>query len=144
MKIECYGFIENGKLKVQNEKRLKEDLRSVKDCDVVVVIKKRGKRSLPQNAYYHGVVVSEIRTRLKELGNDFDHDTVHEFLKQKFNSEKIVVPTTGEMIEVGQSTTRMNKDDFGSYIDRIIQWASETLEIHIPEPGQQSELFKAA
>ena len=141
MKIETFGYIKEGRLKIVHEKRFKEDLRQAKDCDVQIIIKKRGKRSLPQNAYYHGVIVEEIRHRLKELGNTFDHDTVHEFLKQKFHSEKIVIPATGELIEVGQTTTKMNKDEFGSYIDRIIQWAAETLEIHIPEPGQQTDMF---
>lgn len=143
-KIEAYGFVdEDGSLKLSNKKRFKQDLLLFKNKDVEVTIKKRGKRSLQQNKYYFGIVVYEIRRRLYELGNEFDGETVHEFLKQKFNKEKVEIKTTGELLEVGQTTTQMNKDQFSEYIERIRRWASETLEIDIPDANTQTELFAA-
>jgi hypothetical protein len=139
-KTEHYGYVENGKLHILNRKRMNEDLRTFKNVDVVIIIKKRGKRSLPQNAYYWAVLVKEIQLRLRELGTDVDMDDVHEFLKQKFNYERVVT-VDGEAIDIGKTTTEMNKEEFGSYIDRIIEWAAMTLEITIPLPNEQTAMF---
>lgn len=140
-KTEQFGYVDNsGKLHIMNRKRLDEDLRHFKPCDVVMVIKKRGKRSILQNAYYFGVVVKEIQLRFRELGHDVNVDEVHEFLKCKFHTERIVTEQA-EVIEVPRSTTEMNKTEFGEYIDRIKDWAYSTLEIWIPEAGTQTEMF---
>lgn len=141
-KCETYGHIEDGRLIIHNRKRLNEDLRTFKDCDVTITIKKRGKRSLPQNSYYWGVIVKEIQLRFRELGNDVNCETVHEFLKQKFNPEKVVT-SQAEIIEIGGTTTEMNKDQFSEYCEKIKEWASGILEIYIPDPGQQTEMFAA-
>jgi len=140
VKTEHYGYVKDGVLVAVNKNRLAQDLKQFPDCDVVLTIKKRGKRSLLQNNYYHGVVVKEIQIRLRELGHDVDCDTVHEFLKCKFNSEKVVTPQA-EVIEVPKSTTEMNKGEFVEYVERIRAWAADMLEIWIPDPGQQSALF---
>lgn len=140
--IKHYGEIKEGKLLPYNRKRLSNDLSNMKDCEVEITIKRKGKRSLQQNKYYWGCVLPEIQHELKRLGNDFDIETIHEFLKQKFNSEKVVVEATGELIEMGKKTSQLNKEEFGIYLDRIILWAAQTLEITIPEPNTQTALFQ--
>lgn len=142
-KTEFFGYVKDGQLTALNKGRIAQDLKTFPDCDVVVVIKKRGKRSSKANAYYWAVVVKEIQLRFRELGHDVETDDVHEFLKQKFHSEKIVTPQC-EVIEVPKSTTEMNKDEFTEYLTRIIEWAASTLEIYIPEAGQQTEMFGEA
>jgi hypothetical protein len=143
IKIEQYGYVKGGELKILNRKRMDAEIKAFPDCDVEIIIKKKGKRSTPQNRYYWGVVVYEIKERLKELGHRTDPETVHEFLKQKFNSEKVVIPETAEVIEIGRTTTEMNKEEFNEFIERVREWASATLEIYIPDPGQQTEMFAA-
>jgi hypothetical protein len=140
-KTDAIGTVKNGKLHIINKARLDEDLRQFKDCDVEIVIKKRGRRSFLQNAYYWGCIVKEIQLRFRELGHDVDSDDVHEFLKQKFHNEKIVTPQA-EVITVPRSTTEMNKGEFVEYVERIRDWAADTLEIYIPDPGQQTAFFK--
>lgn len=139
-----YGYVESGKLHLLNEARFKDDLRQFKDCDVQVTVKKKGRRSSQQNRFYWGVVVEEIRLNLLDRGNRFDADTVHEYLKQKFNYESIVITQTGEMLQVGQSTTELNKEEFGVYLDRIIEWAAQSLELTIPLPNTQLQMFSNA
>lgn len=140
-KAEHRGYItDSGKLIILNRHRMEEDLRHFKPCDVDIIVKKRGKRSILQNAYYFGVVVKEVQLRFRELGHDVDTDTVHEFLKQKFWFEQIVTPQA-EVIQVPKSTTEMNKDEFSEYIERIKDWAGAVLEIYIPEANTQVEMF---
>jgi hypothetical protein len=139
--IEAYGFVKSGQLHLLSRERLLDQLRTFKDCDVRVIIKRKGKRSLPQNRYYFGVVLNEIRLALLERGYRYDIDQLHEWAKQTFNKEKIEIEATGEQLEIGGSTTEMNKDEFSSYVDRIREWAALSLEITIPNPGEQEALF---
>ena len=139
-KSESIGYIKGGKLHIMNRKRMNQDLTEFKDCDVTITIKKRGKRSILQNAYYWGVVVKEIKIRFREFGHDVDDDDVHSFLKQKVHYETIVTEH-GEAIQVAKSTTEMNKPEMGEYIDRIRMWALQSLDIDIPEPNTQTEMF---
>ena len=135
--LKQYGSIKDGKLILANRKRFEEDLRGFKDCQVEIVIKKKNRRSLPQNRYYWGVVVKEIQLRMIDLGNEVDEETVHEFLKDKFNKVDVIGPG-GEVIDMmGGSTTEMNKDDFSCYVDKIIRWAAAVLEIVIPLPNEK-------
>lgn len=140
-KIELIGDIKDGKLHIINERRFKEDLRQFKDCQVEIIIKKRGRRSSQQNRYYWGIVVKEIQLRLEELGTEVEMEDVHSYLKQKFNAERIVTPEA-ELIEIGKTTTELNKEEFGIYIDKVVEWASSVLEIYIPPPNTQTQIFQ--
>ena len=138
--LTAYANIKDGKLSLANRKRFEKDLTTFKDCAVELTIKRKNTRSSPQNRYYWGIVVKEIEIRLKQLGNDFDPDTVHEYLKDKFNQVEII-GEGGEVIDyIGESTTKMNKEQFSIYVDKIIEWANDFLNINIPLPNEKLEL----
>lgn len=135
VKISAYGQIKDGQLTIANKKRFRQDLSTFKNCAVEIIIKKKNTRSSPQNRYYWGVVVKEIQYRLNELGNDFEPETVHEYLKDKFNKVEII-GEGGEVLDyLGGSTTEMNKEEFSVYVDKIIEWAASFLSIAIPLPN---------
>jgi hypothetical protein len=138
-----YGTVKDGVLKIINIKRFKDDLRQFDDCEVEVIVKKKGKRSSQQNRYYFGVVIELIRIELLRRGNRFDAEDIHEWAKLKFNPSKIEIEATGELVEIGSSTTEMNKSEFMEYVERIREWAAMSLEINIPDPGEQTQLFAA-
>lgn len=138
--LKQYGSIKDGKLTLANRKRFDQELKDFKDCQVEIIIKKKNRRSNPQNRYYWGVVVKEVQLRMIELGNEVDPETVHEYLKDKFNKVDVYGPG-GEVIDsMGGTTTEMNKEDFGIYVDKIIRWAAEVLEITIPYANESLEL----
>jgi hypothetical protein len=143
MKIEVYGYIKNKKLTISNRRRLEADLQTFPDSDVVVIIKRRGKRSSPQNRYYWGVVIDSIRREFKRRGTITEPETIHEALKAKFNPEKLANKDGEPILEIGGSTTAMNKAEFAEYLERVIMWCNESLEIDIPEAGSQTQLFAA-
>ena len=133
--------IREGKLKLLSEKRFKADLATLKPGTYELSIKPKNRRSEPQNRYLWGVVYSELRIRLKELGNDFTNEEVHELMKLKFNPVPLAGPD-GEVLDYcGGSTAKMNKEEMGIYLDKIIQWAAEFLGIEIPTPGSELNLF---
>jgi hypothetical protein len=142
IKIEAYGHVKDGVLSITGKSRLNEDLKSLDDAEVIIIIKKRGKRSHPQNRYYWGVVVQEIRLEFRKRGIRATSEEVHEALKLKFNSVKTYDENTGEMLlELGGTTTEMNKSEFCEYLEKVIEWCNNSLDIYIPEAGSQTALF---
>lgn len=141
-KTRQYGFIQHGKLHLSNRKRFSDDCRQFKDCDVEIIIKKKGKRSSQANRYYWGCVVEEIRLNMLDRGYRYEAETIHEFLKGKFNFEVVVIEATGERIDIPSTTTDMNKDEFYEYVERVREWAAISLELNIPDPETQLEMFE--
>lgn len=138
--ITSYGSVsETGILTLNNRKRLQTDLLMFKNCAVELVIRKKNKRSTPQNSYYHGVVVAEVRHGLLEIGYPMTADETHEFLKQRFNSTQIITKD-GLVIDVPRSTTELNKSEFSEYVERIAQFAAEYLSVNIPMPNENLTL----
>lgn len=133
--ITAYGTIQKGVLTLSNRRRLEEDLRRMKDCNVELTIKKKNRRSNPQNRYLWGVVYKEIEVKLNDWGNDVDCDDLHEYFKAMFLKQPIC-NADGEMIgEIAGSSAVQNKEDFGIYIEKIRQWAAENIDLYIPDPN---------
>lgn len=96
----------------------------------------RKSRSSLQNRYYWGVCVPLVQGAINELGNNITKEETHEYLKKEFNSKEIDLHN-GYFLQVPGSTTEMNTVDFMAFIERIRQFASEILNIDIPDPGQK-------
>jgi septum formation inhibitor-activating ATPase MinD len=131
VKIEDWAHIQGGKLVLGNRKRFEAEIKNCQDCDVIVTVKKRGKRSTQQNRYYWGICIAEIRLRLRELGYRMTAEDIHSMLKLKF------IPVTlrdGEVLiaTMPGSTAELNKSEMMEYLEQVIQWAQDTLEITIP------------
>lgn len=133
--LTAYGEVKGGKLILSNRKRFETDLSKFKDCAVELTIRKKNRRSNVANRYLWGVVYKEIEVRLNELGNDVNSEVVHEWCKGKFNPVPII-GIGGEMLDTkGGSTAEMNAFEFSEYIEKIIRFAAEYLEVCIPYPN---------
>lgn len=132
-KLELSGFIDDqGVMTIHNKPALSEWARQNPGRNILVKFERRGsKRSLPQNRYYHGIVVQSVMLGLREIGYTMSHDEVHFFLKQKFNPVQIP-GNGGAVIELPGTTTQLNKTEFSDFIERIAQWAAEYLSVVIP------------
>jgi len=140
-KVEHSGYYKGGQLFLNNKQRFVEDGKQMPDCDVDVIVKKKGRATSPQRRYYFGVVVTEITNRMIELGNDVDKELVHQYLKSEFNKQPIH-NDGGEIIGyVGGTTTDHNIEDRIEYIDKCIDFAATVLDIVIPPPSTQSQIF---
>jgi hypothetical protein len=105
-------------------------------------------RSSEQNRYYWGVVVRMVCEGFQALGNpvnpdnEIDTQEVHEFLKRRFLQPEIFVDANGEAHEIGWSTSRLSTSQMMDYIAQVQQFAAEFLNIVIPEPGEQVQLWQ--
>lgn len=120
--------IENGRLAKKVD---------VPDGKYKIEISALNQRSNQQNRYYFGLVIPLIQQGIKHLGTNITKDECHEFLKSKFNAQELVNEETGEFIQIPRSTTALNKEQFGEYISKIQQFASEFLNVVIPDPSTQ-------
>lgn len=125
--------LENGVLQL-NRDRLRNELKGRQDCAVTITIeRKHATRSLSQNALYWAVYVETISEH-----TGYTPDEIHELLKAKFLPKKVAIADgNGELIDdimIGGTTTRLNKIQFGEYLQSIHEWASNKLGLWIPEP----------
>jgi hypothetical protein len=129
---------------LKGNRPLYEALQSLNDGRWIVTIAKAKKqRSLNQNAFYHGIVLNEVKDGLINMGFErhmLDHETIHEMLKAKF-LKKDVANEEGQFITIIQSTASLSTVEFNDFIAEIQQWAAEFLGVVINDPGQQKEIF---
>jgi hypothetical protein len=141
-KTEITGSIKSGVIQLNNftRKRLQDDLRQFEDCDIQIVIKRKGKRSSQANRFYWGALLDTAVRRMRELGNKVTPEEMHEYFKMKFNPT-VFVGAGGVMLEgFGGSTTEMNVSEFAEYCNNIIEWIWDNLEVRVDQPGTQTEM----
>ena len=114
----------NNDLVHENQRKYNSYIDGLKEGRYVVTIKKYvEKRSLKQNAYYHGVVVKMIADHC-----GMSPDEAHDGLKGMFlRIENDLLPTIG-------STRKLSTVDFIAYIEKCVIWAAEFLSLVIPDP----------
>lgn len=139
--IELGGTIStDGKLSVYRQEDLMAWIKQNKEKAIVLSLKiKRMKRSNPQNSYYWGVVIPLVQKAINEYGNEYDSEDTHEFLKKEFNYKEVEIGD-GYFIKLPESTTKLNTAEFNEYKEKIQQFASQVLNIYIPDPNEQTEL----
>jgi hypothetical protein len=144
-----WGSVKDGNISLP--KRLRQEVTKVFDGHSIEVTfkRKRKRRSIEQNRYYWGVVIPCIIEAMIDMGNDAlqignsEHaELVHEFLKAKIldNGEEVIL-ADGVVEKLPASTRKTTTTEFAEYTDKVIRWAAEMLNIAIPEPNEQSEIF---
>lgn len=133
--VTAFGAIQGGRLFIRNRRDFDRQLAQMREGSEVEieVTRRRATRSIPQNAFYWGVLVHILSDY-----TGFAPDEMHELLKAKFIPKRLsVCDGNGEIKDefvLGGSTRKMNKLEFGEYMESIRQWAAETLDVVIPDP----------
>ncbi len=130
--------INNGE--VTNYKALEKFYAGLGTGKYLITAKNIKKRSNNQNRYYWSVCVGMIKDRMIELGNDVDAQLVHDYLKDRFNRKEIWADGVN-IGSIGDTTTKLNKEDFEKYLEKVKRFAADVLSIYIPDPNQPSVLF---
>lgn len=120
--------ITNGKIEPLNAERFGKDLELYEGKAVEISIKKwKDKRTLSQNSLYWRI----LELIENETGND--KDTLHDYFKIRFLDKRRLKLGDDEKILPG-STRKLDTREMGQYIDKIILFASQELQIAIPAP----------
>jgi|TARA_Y100000034_G_scaffold64432_1_gene77951 hypothetical protein len=130
MKPVFRGKIEEGKLVLDRNDLFKRAIHVFEGERVVVTVTKQfNKRSLPQNAYYWGVV-------LPTISEDTGHTVMelHDIFKGMFLPKR-AVKFKDKVYHLMGSTTKLSVGGFVEYIERINAEAG-SLGIVIPTPEE--------
>jgi hypothetical protein len=143
MKAKYIGKIEDGRLRILNKSMFDAHIESLNGKEVSIVLDRNTKkRSNNQNAYYHGVVLPIVKAGLIDAGfeNYRNNEQVHDLLKFRFlkTNENNV---NGEFIERIKSTSELSTSQFMDFIAEVQKWATEFLNVYIPEPNENLELL---
>ena len=105
-----------------------ERLPEGKTYDVTVTPHRRN-RTVPQNRLYwlHIACISD------ETGSD--RDEVHNELKRLYLPSESVTGLYGETVVRPISTSKLDTEQFSVYIEKVVAFASTTLSIVLPMPG---------
>ena len=95
------------------------------DCDIIVR-KHKKQRSLPQNAYYFGVVCVELGNHL-----GYTVDEMHSAIGLEF----LLVSKEGKPDYI-RSTTDLDTQEFNEFLEQVKQWSAEFHGCYIPDPNE--------
>jgi len=97
----------------------------------VTVVRQQHLRTMPQNRYYHGVVVDSIAGYIGE-----NREETHALLKEKFLPRRQVELLDGKTLEMPPSTRLLTVEQFTEYIEQVRRWAAEWLHLSIPDANE--------
>lgn len=111
---------------------------------VLLIQRRKRRRTTPQNAYLWAVVYPMLLTGLQQAGWEFtDCGQVHHFFKQHVAGESFINRKTGEAVTLPGSTAAMTTLEFETYVDRLRRYAEQYLNIEIPEPNHnENEILR--
>lgn len=132
MKIKHTGYIENGKLKLDNRERFDIDAQSFEGQRVYVTISKETKnRSNNQNAYYWGVIV-----KMASDESGYTPDEIHElFLAETFGYHTAQINKT-ILIIPNKRSSKLNTTEFEELCETARMLASKEYNLYIPLPNE--------
>lgn len=162
MKATFFSTVKDGKLQKNTTLNILQELAHLEGKRVVITIEKqKSSRSLEQNKLYWVY----ITILAKELGHN--KDEMHELVKYKFlklkrfisivNGKSVILAledgiyvdvNTGEIYDIEKvepyekigSTTTLTKSEFIDFIENLITWAKDFLNITLPSPNEQQTI----
>ena len=138
MKLEAIGIGDGTSFRVVNSADFYRELNALKGRYRVTVQQYRRSKSTPQLRWLYGQVYPLVLKGLNDAGWEFTTvEEVDEYCKSMFSSREVLNRHSGEIIAVPGLKRDMTTTDMMTYVDAIRDWASEWLNINIPEPLQQ-------
>jgi len=142
-KLETYGKVENGILKISYRDKFKEALKLFPDCRILLTIEKLYKHnSKEQRGYYWAVIVYLYKLGAWETQQrQITADQAHNELKLNCNFDEKYNEKTGEMARFINSSeqTTVEREE---YHIRCRQFILDWFGIDVPLPNQQLKIFE--
>lgn len=142
-KIQSIGVKEDLKsFRIVNSDNFKQELNGLpKGRYRVTVEKYRKNKSTAQLGWLFASVYPLVLKALNDAGWEFTSvDEVDEYCKSMFSSKEIINRHSGEIIDIPGLKRDMTTTELSTYVSAIRDWASEYLNVYIPEPEQQFKI----
>lgn len=127
---------------IQNKKTVKAFFDSLPDGRYLLTADSTKKRTLPQNAYLHGVLIPEFKNAIRNAGYDEmrSDEQAKQLMKQMFLKRSVTNINTGEVLEYVEDTHNLKTVEFNVLIEDVIKFCAETLNYIIHFPNEQMEM----
>jgi len=90
-------------------------------------------RSLSANRFWWGVVIPAFQRYMRDHGQFFEKEEIHEFFLQKLAAKTLIDPVTGEVTTIGRRSSKMDKIDFAQLSNDAIGWMHDRHGIDMPQ-----------
>jgi hypothetical protein len=148
IKVESYGHITNGVMKIAYRDRFFKAIKQLPDCRIRMTVEKLYKKRSTltyneeldrwgrgQNGYYWTVVIYEFCEGYYEINQEqMSKEYAHEILKRECNYKEIHNNQTGEILRIGKSTANLTTVQFEEYLERCRQFIFEWFGRSVPMP----------
>ena len=140
-KIKLPVQIKHGKF-ASNLPTINEIMKAYEGHTIMVTFeKRRNKRSISQNNYYHGVIVPIWGNIFREEWNEIKSlEEVHGFLKVNYNFEEKYNEKSDKYVRIVKSTTDNSVVEQEVYHKRCRDAAYELFNVIIPLPDTEMEI----
>ena len=138
------GKVNNATLTITNRRGFNNDLRQFEGEEVTISIcKRKKKRSLPQNAYIHAILIPLFKEALNNVGFDEIRttDQCKDLMKALFLQTDYVNRDTGEVIKSFKNTSELSTFEMTEFIEAAIKYAWDNMNFKIPLPNEQAQIF---
>jgi hypothetical protein len=127
---------DNKPFRVVNANLLKQECNSLPRGRYRLTIERyRSNKSNSQLGYLFAGVYPLVLKALNDAGWEFTSiDEVDEYCKSMFSSKEIINRHSGEIMDIPGLKREMTTTEMMTYVDAIRDWASEYLNVIIPEP----------
>jgi len=147
-KTKIKSHVRNGKLML-NRGVVSNTISKFEGKNIIITIEREkppenSKRSIKQNAYYHGVVVKMIKMAIDDATGDVvTTEDVHDLLKGRFNFKAIHTKNCNfRVTSIPQSTQDLSTSAFKLYTEQCRMWGNDFFNIEIPEPDEDENNLK--
>lgn len=134
--------IRNGE--ITNKQAVRQLFEKLQDGRYKVEVENANKRTLPMNAFLHGVLIPEFRKALNSVGYDEvkNDDQAKKIMKSMFLTGSVTNKETGEMISYVKDTHELTTLEMSALFDEVIKFAAENMNYQIPYPNEQLSLYE--
>ena len=125
------------KLFIRNRRWFDEQIAHIPETwELEIAIKRvRATRSIQQNRWYWGCLVQLVADH-----TGYSPEEIHDIYKAKFIPKHVsLADGNGEVVAefvIGGSTRKLDKGQFAEYCEAIRAWASDELNVTIPDPEE--------
>jgi hypothetical protein len=111
------------------------------DGSYELTIRKKGRRSNPQNAFFHSIL-PELQKGFYDAGwdNVKTPEDAKWKLKKMFLTVKVYNEKTGEEDEYVRRTRDLNKEEMNTFLEEVLRLAAEYLSLTIYSPNEQCRI----
>lgn len=134
---------------IENGGIVQKRLMRAKFCELIdgaykIIIEKGKRRSLPQNAYLHYVMIPEFRKALISVGYRVkDDEQAKQIFKATFCTRHLDNENKDSdlpQVSLVRDTSTMSTKELSELFEEVIQFCAEHMNYQVPYPGEKLKL----